>query len=100
MMTTMKNSRSRQPLPLFAPRAEERAALDFEGRLRAFARAAAARRRGEPLELERFVAALRGYHRAWTICSRSAVPALDDRAVEAAVAAYFAAGGSRKRPAA
>jgi hypothetical protein len=99
-LMTMKHAAERRPLTLFPPPGTPPAPLDFETRLRDFARAAAERRRGVPADVERFVCALRGYHRAWTVCSRTAVPELDDRAVRIAVAAYCAATGDAKKPAA
>ncbi len=94
----MKNA-ERRPLTLFPVREAEPAPLDFETRLRDFARAAAARRRGAA-DISSFVAALTAYHRTWTLCSRSAVPPLDERARQHAVAAYCEAKGLLKRPAA
>jgi hypothetical protein len=99
-MMTMKNAAERRPLTLFPPPAAPPAPRDFETRLREFARAAAARRRGVPADVERCVRALYGYHRSWRICSRTAVPDLDEHAVRIAVAAYCAATGSAKKPAA
>jgi hypothetical protein len=96
----MKNAAERRPLTLFPPPGTPPAPLDFETRLREFARAAAGRRRGVPADVERFVSALRGYHRTWRICSRTAIPDLDEHAVRIAVAAYCAATGYAKSPAA
>ncbi len=99
-MKSIKHGATKEPLPLFGGRNPEREPLDLETRLRDFARAAAVRGRGAPLDVERFIGALRAYHRAWTICSRIAVPALEEREVRVAVAAYCEAKGARKKPAA
>ncbi len=98
----MKNVAERRPLTLFPSAEGGPAPLDFESRLRDFARAAAARgrARGLPADVERFVVALRGYHRAWSVCSRTAVPELDEAAVRLAARAYTAAAGYAKKPAA
>ena len=98
----MKTVAERRPLTLFSGRESSPAPRDFESRLREFARVAAgrARARGLPADCDRFVTALHGYHRAWSISSRTAVPALDERAVRLAVSVYAAAAGFVKNPAA
>ena len=98
----MKNVAARRPLTLFSGREGAPSPPDFDTRLVDFARAAAgrARKRGSAADVEGFVAALHGYHRAWSICSRTAIPALDERAVRLAIAAYSAAAGHAKNPAA
>ncbi len=84
------NSPVATPLPLDP-------AVDFAGKLRAFAREVARRHRGRPADPERLIIALRGYHRALSVVAR--VPDLDAPLIEAAVAAYLSARGIR-RPAA
>ena len=96
----MKTAATRRPLTLFPAPELVPAALEFEARLRDFARASATRRRGAPADVDRFVRALAAYHATWTLCSRTAVPALDESALRIAVAAYCAATGGAKRPAA
>ena len=98
----MKNVAARRPLTLFSGEQGSPAQPDFDTRLRDFGRAAASRGRtqGLPADVERFVTALRGYHRAWSVCSRTAVPALDERAVRLAIAAYAAVAAFAKKPAA
>ncbi len=95
----MKNAK-RQPLSLFPAGRIWPAPLDFETRLRDFARAFAARDRGREPDVRRFESALRAYHRAWTICSRVAVSELDAGAIGIAVAAYAVATGRTRKPAA
>jgi hypothetical protein len=98
-MMTMKNA-ERSPLTLFPVReAQPVPPADFPTRLRDFARAAAARGRGSA-DIASFVEALTAYHRTWTLCSRSAVPPLDERARQLAVTAYCEAKGILRRPAA
>jgi hypothetical protein len=90
-MMPMKNAADRRPLSLFAAADPVCGPPDFQTRLCDFARASAARRRGAAPDRARFVAALRAYHRTWTICSREPVPPLDDAALACAVATYRAA---------
>ncbi len=62
----------------------------LEHKLADFARAAAARQRTRYGNVDLFVRALRGYYATWSICSRTPVPPLDDRAIALAVGVYVA----------
>lgn len=95
----MKTAATRRALTLFPEAEATPAPLAFEARLREFARASASRSR-EPADVDRFLTALQAYHATWSLCSRTAVPALDERALGVAVAAYCAATAKARRPAA
>ena len=77
---------------LFDAAAHER----FETRLADFARAAAARQRSRHANVDLFLRALRGYYATWSVCSRSPLPPLDDRAIAFAVGAYVAVKPARR----
>ncbi len=76
-------------IAIAAPTLFDAAAFErLEIRLADFARAAAARQRTRYGNVDLFVRALRGYYGTWSICSRTAVPPLDERAIALAVGVY------------